>query len=75
MFELYKAQDPIALAVVKRYKSDLALFLGSLTCMLDPHYFVLGGGLSLQDIIYEGLEKKIGENTYLLINPISIYKT
>ncbi len=74
VFELYKAQDPIALAVVKRYKSDLALFLGSLTCMLDPHYFVLGGGLSLQDIIYEGLEKKIGENTYLPDQPISIYK-
>jgi len=74
IFELYKAQDPIALAVVKRYKSDLALFLGSLTCSLDPHYFVFGGGLSLQDIIYDGLEKKVGENTYLPEQPIPIYK-
>jgi predicted NBD/HSP70 family sugar kinase len=74
IFELYEAQDPTALAVVKRYKSDLAFFLGTLTCMLDPHYFVLGGGLSLQDVIYEGLEKKIGENTYLPEQAISIYK-
>jgi fructokinase len=74
IFELYKAQDPIALAVVKRYKSDLALFLGSLTCMLDPHYFVFGGGLSLQDIIYEGLEQKIGNNTYLPEQAIPVYK-
>lgn len=74
IFELYKAQDPIALAVVKRYKSDLAFFLGTLTCMIDPHYFVFGGGLSLQDIIYNDLEKKIGENTYLPNQPIPVYK-
>ncbi|BBH53495.1 ROK family protein [Fluviispira sanaruensis] len=74
IFELYKTQDPIALAVVKQYKKDLASFLGTLTCMLDPHYFVFGGGLSLQDIIYEGIEAKIGENTYLPDNPVTVYK-
>ena len=74
IFELYKAQDPIALAVVKRYKTDLSFFLGSLTCMLDPHYFVFGGGLSLQDMIYEGIEQRVGANTYLPEQPIPIYK-
>jgi fructokinase len=74
IFKLYQAQDPIALAVVKRYKRDLAYFLGSLTCFLDPHYFVFGGGLSLQDVIYENLEVKIGENTYLPHDSIPVYK-
>lgn len=74
IFDLYHAHDPIALAVVKQYKKDLAFFLGSLSCLLDPHYFVFGGGLSLQPLIYEGLEKKIGENTYLEQNPVTIFK-
>jgi fructokinase len=74
IFELYKSHDPIALAVVKQYKKDLAFFLGSVTCLLDPHYFVFGGGLSLQPLIYEGLEKKIAENTYLEQNPVTLFK-
>lgn len=74
IFELYNAHDPIALAVVKQYKKDLSAFLGSLSCLLDPHFFVFGGGLSLQPLIYEGLEKKVSENTYLDQNPVTIFK-
>ena len=74
IFELYEAKDPIALAVVKKYKKDLAFFLGSVTCFYDPHYFVCGGGLSLQNVIYENLANEIGRNTYIANESIDIYK-
>lgn len=74
IFELYKLMDPIALAVVKEYKKNLAYFLGSLTCVLDPHYFVFGGGLSLQDVIYTDLEDEISRNTYLPKESVRVYK-
>jgi predicted NBD/HSP70 family sugar kinase len=74
IFELYQLQDPIALAVVKQFKNDLSYYLGNITNLFDPHYFVLGGGLSLQDIIYENLEQSIGEKTFLPAEPIKVYK-
>lgn len=74
IFELYQAQDPVAIAVVKQYRHDLAKFLGTLACVLDPHYFVLGGGLSLQSAIYEGLEAKLAEHTYLSTSSAKVYQ-
>lgn len=74
IFELYDLMDPIALAVVKEYRKSLGFFLGSLTCCLDPHYFVFGGGLSLQDTIYDNLNEEIGRNTYLPKESPQIYK-
>lgn len=74
IFELYEKQDPIALAVVKQYKKDLAFYLGNLTNLFDPHYFVLGGGISLQNLIYQGLSEKVGENTFLPAEAISVFK-
>jgi predicted NBD/HSP70 family sugar kinase len=74
IFELYKLMDPIALAIVKEYRKNLAFFLGSLTCCLDPHYFVFGGGLSLQNDIYDNLAEEIAKNTYLPKETAKIYK-
>lgn len=59
VFEKAHHSDPAAMAVVLRYKDDLARFLGGLTSVFDPHYFVLGGGLSLQSSIYEGLSEAL----------------
>ena len=74
IFSLYQQQDPVALAVVKQYRKDLAFYLGNLTNLFDPHYFVCGGGVSLQSEIYENLEEKITENTFLPSQQIKIYK-
>ena len=74
IFDLYKIQDPIALAVVKQYKKDLAFYLGNLTNLIDPHYFVFGGGLSLQNLIYENIDEKIGDNTFLPAEPVKVFK-
>ncbi len=74
IFELYELMDPVALAVVKEYQKNLAFFLGSMSSILDPHYFVLGGGISLADAIYPDLENKIAQNTFIQSVPIKIYK-
>ncbi len=65
IFEREKSGEPLAVALVKRYRSDLALFLANLTNTLDPHYFVLGGGVSLQPVIYEGLCEEIAAAAFL----------
>ncbi len=74
IFEYYEKKDPIALAVVNQYRKDLSFFLGTITCALDPHYFVMGGGLSLQKVLYENLEKNIGKNTYLPNESVKVYQ-
>jgi fructokinase len=74
IFEKANAGDPAALAVLKRYKSDLGRFLGSLTSVFDPHYFVLGGGLSLQPTLYENLSETLAQNTFLPGSLIPVYQ-
>lgn len=59
IFELAKIQEPIATAVLKEYKRNLANFLKQLTNLFDPHLIVLGGGMSKQDALYEGLEDAV----------------
>lgn len=65
VFAFAKQGDPIATAVVLHYKKYLARFLGNLVNVFDPHYFVLGGGLSNQEILYEGLSEMIQEHCFL----------
>lgn len=74
IFEKADSGDPAALAVLHRYKNDLARFLGGLTSVFDPHYFVLGGGLSLQPSIYEKLSENLAQHTFLPDTFISIYQ-
>ncbi|MEN9827232.1 MAG: hypothetical protein RI953_2977, partial [Pseudomonadota bacterium] len=74
IFEKAGASDPAAMAVVARYKNDLARFLGSLTSVLDPHYFVLGGGLSLQPSVYQGLSEAITNHTFLPDSRVPVYQ-
>lgn len=74
IFDRAAASDPAALAVVARYKQDLGRFLGSLTSVFDPHYFVLGGGLSLQPSIYTGLSEILSHHTFLPDSRVPIYQ-
>ena len=74
IFEKAAGSDPAAMAVVARYRSDLARFLGSLTSVLDPHYFVLGGGLSLQPAIYQGLSEALSHHTFLPDSRVPVYQ-
>jgi fructokinase len=74
VFEKAQASDPAAMAVVLRYKDDLARFLGGLTSVFDPHYFVLGGGLSLQSSMYSGLPEALARHTFLPDSRIPVYQ-
>ncbi len=74
IFLLQQQQDPIALAVVSQYKDDLATYLAQLTAALDPHFFVFGGGLSLQEEIYSGMKEKLTEKLFLKSQPPQILK-
>jgi len=74
IFEKADAGDPAALAVLIKYRNDLGRFLGSLTSIFDPHYFVLGGGLSLQPAIYQNLSATLANHTFLSDSHIPVYQ-
>lgn len=75
IFELCEQGEPVAMAVIQRFKSNLSSFLGNLATVFDPDYFVLGGGLSDQDVIYKGLSKRLGDKTFLKGDDIPVYKS
>lgn len=56
------------------YKEDLARFLGSLTNILDPDYFVLGGGVSKSDLLYPDLENLMIPHLFYKKDPPKIFK-
>lgn len=74
IFEMAVNLDPVAIAVVEQYRRHLGLFLGQLTTILDPDYFVLGGGVSRQEHLYMGLSQLVAAHTFLPEPLIPIYK-
>jgi len=64
IFDMAVNQEPQAKAQVKQFKRHLAEFIANLSNILDADYFVLGGGLSLQPAIYEGIEDMIRQYTF-----------
>ncbi|MGM3176179.1 N-acetylglucosamine kinase [Dickeya lacustris] len=58
----FTAGERSAQAHVERYLSLLALCLGNLLTLFDPHMLVLGGGLSNFDEIYRQLPLRLPDN-------------
>lgn len=56
------------------YKKDLALFLARLTNILDPDTFVLGGGVSLEDKLYPGIQDLMTPHLFYKNNPPPVFK-
>ena len=65
IFDLFSQKDPIAIAVVNSYLQDLSKFLGNLSNLFAPDYFVLGGGLSLQPAISEFFKENKPLNLFI----------
>jgi fructokinase len=65
IFEKAGESEPIALAIIKDYKKHLVEFLANLHAFYDPDYFVLGGGVSLQSLVYENLESELEKTVFL----------
>ncbi|MGQ8705528.1 N-acetylglucosamine kinase [Serratia sp. TSA_198.1] len=51
----YQAGEPQAVAHVERFMDVLAICLGNLLTIIDPHLVVIGGGLSNFEAIYQAL--------------------
>jgi len=74
IFELALRQEPLAVAVVEQYKQHLTAFLAKLSNIFDPDYFVFGGGMSKQDLIYQDLAASLAKATYVPQTKPRIYK-
>lgn len=55
----YYQGDERARAHTERYLALLAVCLGNLLTVLDPHLVVVGGGLSNFDALYDGLAERV----------------
>ncbi len=74
IFELYEQRDPLAIATILQYRKYFIQFLVNLTNIFDPDYFVFGGGLSNQKIIYEGVEEALKTATFAPKSNPKIYQ-
>ena len=74
IFSLSRSADPYAISAVQAYKDDLLQFLSNLSNLLDPHIMVLGGGISLEDQIYDGIEARLSEGCFLTADPPAVLK-
>lgn len=74
IFSLAQDCEPLAISTVLNYKKNLAKFLANLTNIFDPDFFVLGGGVSNQDIIYKNLEEELSKLTFLEESNPKVYK-
>ena len=66
--------DEKAKIIIREYKDHLQEFLLNITNIFDPDYFVLGGGVSNQEIIYEGLEEYIRKNSFVPDSSPKVYR-
>ncbi len=65
IFNLAERGNPKALTIINQYKKHLASFLANLTNIFDPDYFVLGGGVSTREIIYEDLDNMMHQSIFV----------
>ncbi len=72
--ELYLSGSGLKESGIACYKQDLAHFIARLINIFDPHVVVLGGGVSLEDKIYEGLEALVASHLFYAPNPPPILK-
>jgi fructokinase len=60
-----EAGAPDVLQFMIDYRLDLIQFMSILNNLFNPHYFVFGGGLSGQKILFEDLKTDLSENIFL----------
>ncbi|WP_436875885.1 N-acetylglucosamine kinase [Siccibacter turicensis] len=56
---LWQAGEPRARAFIERWLDVLAICLGNILTLLDPHLVVIGGGLSHFDFLFEALPQRL----------------
>jgi fructokinase len=63
--EIFKQTDATSKIVVQEYLQYLTKFLANLATIFDPHYFVIGGGISNQTEIYPYLNQELVGKVFL----------
>ena len=66
--------NPFARSVIDEYQDKLATLISHIASNFDPHFIVLGGGVSLQHKIYEGLEQRVRKKLFIERFPPKIKK-
>ena len=72
IFELADQNDPFAVSAIESYRDRLVYFLSNLSNLLDPHVIVLGGGMSTQRRIYEGMSERLSSACFLTQEPPAV---
>ncbi len=72
IFELAEKNDPFAVSAIESYRDRLVYFLSNLSNLLDPHVIVLGGGMSTQKRIYEGMSERLSRACFLTQEPPAV---
>lgn len=65
IFEKYRDEDINAEKILKDYRERMLQLLRTLTNILNPHYFVFGGGLSNQSDLFHDLQKELSSSLFL----------
>lgn len=75
VFDLAKANDPLAVLVIDRFVYYLALALGNVANLLNPSTIILGGGVSKAgDFLAEKVRQAIKEFTFPTIRKVTKIK-
>lgn len=69
IFILAQKNDPVAVAAINQYRQHLAHLITDICNVFDPHYIVLGGGISQQESIYRGLQADMERELFVQKNP------
>jgi fructokinase len=74
IFQRANQNEKISVEFVDKYRTLLLKFLLNLANIYNPHYFVLGGGVSLQKSIYENIEPRLWEQTFIKNSRPKVYQ-
>jgi fructokinase len=72
-FDLVNENNSQAITLLEQTKERLAYFIANLVNILDCDYLVLGGGVSNQTIIYQGLQERVQQLCFVPNHPVEIY--
>ena len=64
-FEKAIEGEPEVLQAMIDYRLSLVQFMSIINNLFNPHYFVFGGGLSRQSVLFEDLKTDLQENIFL----------
>ena len=66
--------NPNAKKILNNYLQILNIFLTNITNIFDPHYFVFGGGVSSQNLLYNQSQQLLKKSIFLPMACPEIYK-